>query len=78
MVAIYLAFALHYLLNFINMVLIRIKIWDDVEFRKWYSTAITHKIATILVYILSLFFTFKMSRLLYSKYFAFNFFKAKL
>ena len=44
---IYLGLALNYLINIVNILFIRIKIYKDPEFQKWVHSASTHKITAL-------------------------------
>lgn len=66
------------MLNVINQIFLKTKLWDDSEFQKWYQSQTSHKVTTVILFTLSLLFQFLLSRMIISKMFAFKFFKAKL
>lgn len=66
------------IMNISNFVVYRNVIKLDDDYVNWLSLNHTHRACNLVMNIFGLIFSFKMTRLLFSKYFGFDFFKAKL
>jgi hypothetical protein len=44
---VYLGVAIHYLINIVNAILIKIKILGDPEYEKWFANPYTHKVTAM-------------------------------
>ena len=64
--------------NILNIIFVRSVIYRDIEFNIWNNATHSHSVTSNIVFIFGLIFSFKISRIIYARYFAFNFFSAKL
>ena len=69
---------LNLLFNILNLFYAKRVIYKDVEFDKWLNATHSHAVTSNVVFLFGLIFSFKITRIIYSRYFAFNFFSAKL
>ena len=64
--------------NILNIIFVRTVIYRDIEFARWNKATHSHSLTSNVVFTFGLIFSFKISRIIYARYFAFNFFSAKL
>jgi hypothetical protein len=71
-------FIANFFLNLVSFYLYKIVYLKDSEFRLWLKQEDTNRIANTMIRIVSLLISHKFSKIIYSRFFGFSFYKAKL
>ena len=71
------AFLIHYICNIASFIVYKKYISVDIDYKQWLESK-TNRVSALIIRMLALISTHKFTRILYSRYFGFSFFKAKM